>query len=86
MKNVERLERKKAKSTCFEPGQIVKLKKPILLWGNAWLGIEYNPPKVLFDVGSPARVLSASDDHNRYKVDLDGFVITLPAVNFEAVI
>ncbi|GIL12526.1 MAG: hypothetical protein BroJett038_12460 [Chloroflexota bacterium] len=78
--------KKKAEATCFEPGQIVRLKKPVLLWGNAWLGIEYNPPKVLFDVGSLARVLSASDDHNRYKVDLGDFVITLPVVNLEAVI
>lgn len=78
------MSKKKVESTCFEPGQIVRLKKPILLWGNAWLGIEYNPPKVLFDVGSPARVLSASDEHRRYKVDLNGFVIDLPASNLEA--
>lgn len=56
------MSKKKVESTCFEPGQIVRLKKPILLWGNAWLGIEYR----------------------RYKVDLNGFVIDLPASNLEA--
>lgn len=46
----------------FEIGQCVRLARPILRYSDAYRGIEFNPPQVLFPEGSEATVIKRDGD------------------------
>ncbi|MBI5671264.1 MAG: hypothetical protein HZC41_24980 [Chloroflexi bacterium] len=61
----------------YEPGEWVELSRPILRYGDAARGIKYDPPLVLFPVGTRAQVLKEQNT-NLYTLSLaDGtFIIS----------
>lgn len=59
----------------YEPGDSVTLTRPILLYGCAALGLEYDPPHEMFPIGEPAVVLR-ENGKDYYQLSLaDGYFI-----------
>jgi len=77
--------RRKVQFAQFEIGQCVHLARPILRYSDAWRGIEFNPPQVLFPVGAEATILQRTGDS--YLISLaDGtFVIRRHATSLDKV-
>lgn len=61
----------------FQPGQIVYLKKPILRHSDALRGIVFNPPQIMFPVGTEATVLEIVGNYNRLALAAGSFCIRL---------
>lgn len=71
----------------FEIGQTVRLTRAILRYSDAMRGIEFNPPQVLFAVGTLATVLERKPNSDSYVIVMadSTFVISRHTASLEAV-